>query len=105
LAYDFRYKPDETDKPLSWNIPHQPRLDWQFWFAALRDPSSQPWLTALMQRLREGAPSVLGLLRHNPFPDAPPLYVRWVIDRYHFSSSEERRQTGPVWSRERVETD
>jgi hypothetical protein len=105
LAYDFRYKPDETDKPLSWNIPHQPRLDWQLWFAALRDPSSQPWLTALMQRLREGSPPVLRLLQHNPFPDAPPLYVRWVIDRYHFNSSEERRQTGPVWNRERVETD
>ena len=105
LAYDFRYKPDETDKPLSWNIPHQPRLDWQFWFAALGDPAEQPWLSALMQRLREGSPSVLGLLRHNPFPDAPPLYVRLVIDRYHFTSPLERSETGRVWRRERVEAD
>ena len=102
LAYDFRYKPDATDKPLGWNIPHQPRLDWQFWFAALGNPSSQPWLTALMQRLQEGAPPVLGLLRHNPFPEVPPLYVRLVIDRYHFTSPEERRQTGEVWRRERI---
>ena len=103
--YAFRYKPDDSDKPLSWNIPHQPRLDWQFWFAALGDPSSQPWLTALMQRLREGSSPVLGLLQHNPFPDAPPLYIRLVIDRYHFTSPEERRQTGQVWRRERMEAD
>jgi hypothetical protein len=105
LAYEFLYKPDETDKPLSWNIPHQPRLDWQFWFAALGDPTEQPWLSALMQRLREGSPPVLGLLRHNPFPGAPPLYVRLVIDRYHFTSPLERSQTGRVWRRERVEAD
>ncbi|MFM8444888.1 MAG: lipase maturation factor family protein, partial [Methylococcus sp.] len=34
-AYGFRYKPDASDQPLGWNIPHQPRLDWQCWFAAL----------------------------------------------------------------------
>ena len=105
LAYAFRYKPDETDKPLSWNIPHQPRLDWQFWFAALGDPAKQPWLSALMQRLREGSPQVLGLLRHNPFPDRPPLYVRLVIDRYHFTSPVERSEIGRVWRRERVDAD
>jgi hypothetical protein len=105
FAYDFRYKPDATHKALGWNIPHQPRLDWQFWFAALGNPSSQPWLTALVQCLREGSPPVLGLLQHNPFPDAPPLYIRLVIDRYHFTSPEERRQTGQVWRRERMEAD
>ena len=105
LAYAFRYKPDEPDKPLGWNIPHQPRLDWQFWFAALGDPAEQPWLSALMQRLREGSPPVLGLLRHNPFPDAPPLYVRLVIDRYHFTSPVERGETGRVWRKERAEAD
>ena len=36
--YEFRYKPgDEMRAPPS-NIPHQPRLDWQMWFAALDDP-------------------------------------------------------------------
>ena len=103
--FTFRYKPDDSDKPLSWNIPHQPRLDWQFWFAALGDPSTQPWLTALMQRLGEGSSPVLGLLQHNPFSDAPPLYIRLVIDRYHFTSPEDRRQTGQVWRRERMEAD
>jgi len=27
-------------------------------------------------RLLQGSPPVLGLLKHNPFPDAPPKYVR-----------------------------
>jgi hypothetical protein len=105
LAYEFRYKPDETDKPLRWNIPHQPRLDWQFWFAALGDPAEQPWLSALIQRLREGSPSVLGLLRHNPFPDAPPLYVRLVVERFNFTSAEERKSSGQIWRREQVKPD
>lgn len=100
-AYGFRYKPDTTDKPLAWNIPHQPRLDWQLWFAALGDPSDQPWLSAFLQRLREGSAPVLGLLRHNPFPGAPPRYVRIAVADYHFTSPEERAQTGDIWRRPR----
>jgi hypothetical protein len=33
--YDFRYKPGELTRAPPWNIPHQHRLDWQMWFAAL----------------------------------------------------------------------
>ena len=32
--YVFRYKPGPLERRPSWNIPHQPRLDWQMWFAA-----------------------------------------------------------------------
>lgn len=102
-AYEFRYKPDVTNRPLRWNIPHQPRLDWQFWFAALGGPAERPWLSSFLQRLREGSVPVLGLLRHNPFPDAPPRYIRLVIERYHFTTPEERALTGQIWRRERVE--
>ena len=42
--YEFKYKPGELTKPLGWNIPHQPRLDWQMWFAALGSPRNNPWL-------------------------------------------------------------
>lgn len=27
--YEFWYKPGNISAPLKWNIPHQPRLDWQ----------------------------------------------------------------------------
>jgi predicted DCC family thiol-disulfide oxidoreductase YuxK len=36
--YEFSYKPGDVRRPPRWNIPHQPRLDWQMWFAALDDP-------------------------------------------------------------------
>ena len=49
------------------SLPHQPRLDWQMWFAALSSPGHQPWLLALVWRLLEGRTEVLGLLD----PDTP----------------------------------
>ena len=104
-TYGFRYKPDAYDQPLGWNIPHQPRLDWQFWFAALGDPAAQPWLAAFLQRLRENSAPVLGLLRHNPFPDEPPRYVRVVVERYHFTSPDERALNGRIWRQDRRVTD
>ena len=41
--YEFRYKPGDVARRPPWNIPHQPRLDWQMWFAALDDPQQLPW--------------------------------------------------------------
>jgi lipase maturation factor 1 len=41
-----------------WNIPHQPRLDWQMWFAALDDPQRVPWFSRFLERLLENEPSV-----------------------------------------------
>ena len=35
LAYEFKYKPGDLTRPPAWVAPHQPRLDWQMWFAAL----------------------------------------------------------------------
>ena len=40
-TYEFDYKPGALDAPLGWNIPHQPRLDWQMWFAVLRPPQKK----------------------------------------------------------------
>lgn len=34
--------------------PHQPRLDWQMWFAALGSYQSNPWLVHLVYRLLVG---------------------------------------------------
>ena len=43
--YDFLYKPGDVMRRPRWNIPHQPRLDWQMWFAALDNPRYLPWFT------------------------------------------------------------
>jgi lipase maturation factor 1 len=78
--YRFRYKPDDVRKPPRIAAPHQPRLDWQMWFAALGPPPV--WFGNLMGRLLEGSPDVLRLFEHDPFPEHPPTYVREVRGLY-----------------------
>ena len=34
-AIEFRYKPGNVSEAPKFVAPHQPRLDWQMWFAAL----------------------------------------------------------------------
>jgi len=99
-AYEFKYKPGVLTKPLSWNIPHQPRLDWQMWFAALGDERRNAWLLRFMEKLRDGSEPVLSLLHHNPFPEHPPRYLRASLYRYYFAKPEVRSATGQVWQRE-----
>src|SRR6516225_4759609 len=67
--YEFRYKPGDLARPPPWNIPHQPRLDWQMWFAALDDPRRLRWFWAFLRRLLENEPTVTALLDRNPFAD------------------------------------
>jgi Lipase maturation factor len=45
--YEFRYKPGDLNRRPPWNIPNQPRLDWQMWFAALDDAQRLPWFFSL----------------------------------------------------------
>ena len=56
----------------------------------------------LLRRLLEGSPRVLALLGRNPFPTAPPRYVRLTYYRYRFTTRAEWRRTGASWVREFV---
>jgi predicted DCC family thiol-disulfide oxidoreductase YuxK len=100
--YEFKWKPGDVKRAPGWCAPHQPRLDWQMWFAALETPEQNPWLVGLIVRLLEGSQDVTGLLAHNPFPDKPPNYIRAMFYRYRFTNSEERRQTGAWWKRQEL---
>lgn len=100
--YGFKYKPGDIARGLPWNIPHQPRLDWQMWFAALESPARILWFSHFMQRLLEGEKQVTDLLEINPFPAHPPLYVRALLYDYRFTSPEEKAKSGHVWERELV---
>ncbi len=100
--YVFKWKPGPLDRAPGFVAPHQPRLDWQMWFAALGDFRSNPWFVRLMRQLLENAPPVTGLLKTNPFSDAPPRYIRATLYQYRFTDVEEHRQTGDWWKRERV---
>jgi hypothetical protein len=102
LPYEFKWKPGDVKRAPGWCAPHQPRLDWQMWFAALETPQENPWFIALVLRLLQGSRDVNGLLAHNPFPDKPPRYVRAMFYRYRFTTMDERHQTGEWWKREEL---
>jgi len=98
--YEFKYKPGDPKRPPPWVAPHQPRLDWQMWFAALGSYRSNPWFVGLMRRLLQGSPDVLALLETNPFPSRPPRFVRAIVYDYHFSDFAGRNATGKWWRRD-----
>jgi predicted DCC family thiol-disulfide oxidoreductase YuxK len=102
MQYEFKWKPGGVKRAPGWCAPHQPRLDWQMWFAALETPRQNPWFIALIFRLLQGSQDVSGLLARNPFPDKPPRYMRAMFYRYRFTTAEERRQSGAWWKRQEL---
>ena len=96
--YEFRYKPGDVMRRPPWNIPHQPRLDWQMWFAALEDPRGLRWFAGFLRRLLENEPAVTSLLQRNPFPGKPPTYVRALFYDYRYAEFGEK-PAGRWWNR------
>ena len=86
-TYEFKWKPGDPNRRPSFVEPHLPRLDWQMWFAALRpNYQSTPWFPNLVYRMLEGSDGVLGLLKTNPFQDAPPAMIRAQLYDYRFTN-------------------
>jgi lipase maturation factor 1 len=102
LPYEFKWNPGNVKRAPAWCAPHQPRLDWQMWFAALDAPRGNTWFVALVYRLLQGSPQVTGLLANNPFQDTAPRYIRAIFYRYRFTTADERRRTGAWWIREEL---
>ncbi|HLN58227.1 MAG TPA: lipase maturation factor family protein, partial [Thermoanaerobaculia bacterium] len=98
--YEFRWKPGDPKRPPRQVAPHQPRLDWQMWFAALGTYQENPWFIAFVARLLQGSPDVERLLLRNPFPNHPPRYIRAVLFEYRFTDAAERRAAGAWWKTE-----
>ena len=96
-AYRFPFKPGEPSRAPAWATPHQPRLDWQMWFAALTTPERAPWTYDLAFALLEARPHVLALLE-DPFDGARPKYVRILRRPYRFTTPDERARTGHWWA-------
>ena len=99
--YEFRWKPGDPSRRPRLVAPHQPRLDWQMWFAALNPRGNSYWLDRLAVHILRGTPAVLDLLGPNPFPDAPPRWLRIAFYDYTFTTPDERRSTGNWWKRQR----
>ncbi len=98
--YEFRWKPGDLSRRPGFVEPHQPRLDWQMWFAALGSLDQNPWVEGFLARLLEGSPDVLRLLKTNPFPVHPPRFIRALQYDYRFTSFDEKHRTGNWWKRE-----
>jgi predicted DCC family thiol-disulfide oxidoreductase YuxK len=99
-TYTFRYKPGDPARAPRWVAPHQPRLDWQMWFAALGNYRENPWFSAFMYRLLSASPDVLGLLEKDPFAGHRPKYVRALAFEYRFSDIHYKDTAQLWWRRE-----
>lgn len=121
--YEFKFKIGDVRRAPPLVEPHQPRLDWQMWFAALGAHTSDPnsllpelrtnpammfrmfesgvdvWFLNFAARLLEGSPQVLALMDQNPFPDAPPKFIRARLFDYKFAEVNEPLATGTWWIR------
>ena len=100
--YEFRGKPGDPRRRPRQVAPYHLRLDWLMWFAALSPGYAEDWFVPLVLRLLQNDGPTLALLRTNPFPDAPPAYVRARLFEYRFTTRAERRATGEWWRRKLV---
>lgn len=108
--YELPWKPGALDRAPGFAAPHMPRLDWQLWFDGLAIEHlltggrgrSDIVTPSLLAALRRGSPAVRDLLAEDPFPAAPPRFLRWRLYRYRFTSGAERAATGDWWQREPV---
>jgi hypothetical protein len=87
--YEFKGKPGNVRRHPCIVSPYHWRLDWQMWFAAMSPPEFHPWIFTLVQKLLEGEKRILRLLAHNPFPNAPPKFIRADWYRYQFTKQGE----------------
>ncbi|XP_052802806.1 lipase maturation factor 2-like [Mya arenaria] len=97
--YEFYYKPGALNRRPPVVAPHQPRLDWQMWFAALGSYQHNQWFLNFAYRLLHNEPTVLELIQYNPFPSKPPKYIRALLYKYHFTETGKKSSMG-WWTRE-----
>lgn len=83
--YVLPYMPGPVDRAPTWNIPYQPRLDWQMWFASYQGLQQSRWIERLLQRLLENSAPVLRLFDANPFRGHTPKLVRAQLYDYRFA--------------------
>jgi hypothetical protein len=110
--YEFKGKPGNPMRRPPQVAPYHPRLDWLVWFLPFSVtvhsrriwiPGHELWFIRFVYRLLENDRPTLNLLRHNPFENRRPAYVRARFYQYRYSSSEERRRTGAWWTRRLID--
>ena len=96
--YEFKAKPGDPNRRPPFVAPYQPRIDWQIWFAAMASPADYPWTLHFVWKLLHNDPGTLSLTANNPFPNAPPHYIRARLYRYQFAPLGEKAW----WKREPI---
>ena len=97
--YEFQGKPGDVRRMPPQFAPYHLRLDWLMWFLPLSPIYGERWFVPFLGKLLEGDRATLAQLRINPFPDAPPTYIRARLYRYRFTTWREWRETGAWWDR------
>jgi hypothetical protein len=97
--YEFKGKPGDPRRLPPQVAPYHLRLDWLMWFLPLSPRYGESWFVPFLAHLLLGDRAILQLLRRNPFPDRPPVWIRAQLFRYRFTSWAERRRTGAWWTR------
>jgi len=103
LDYEFKGKPGDPGRLPPQVAPYHLRLDWLMWFEAMSPSPHSGWFFNLLAKLLEGDRATLSLLRTNPFPDAPPRYIRAQYYRFVFTTPDEHRASGLWWNRQLVD--
>ena len=101
-AYEFKCKPGDVERRPCVVAPYHYRLDWQIWFAAMENAGSNPWLLHLIEKLLQNDAGALSLLANNPFPQAPPRFIR--AERYTYEFTRVGEPGRAWWKRTRVGT-
>lgn len=100
---EFMYKPGNMTAAPPVVTPHQPRLDWQMWFAALGPNTQSPWFSSLLHRLLQGKQDVIRLIQTDvnqyPFSKQPPAYLRAHRYKYWFTEPKEDGSYPQRWWR------
>ncbi|MGO1543767.1 MAG: lipase maturation factor family protein [Gulosibacter sp.] len=102
-AYEFPGKPGDVMRTPRQFAPYHLRLDWLMWFAAL-GAYREKWFARFLDRLLRAEPSILRLLRVDPFDGEPPALIRVRVFEYRYATRAERRETGAYWVRTQVGT-
>ncbi|MCL4128101.1 UNVERIFIED_CONTAM: hypothetical protein GTU68_007157, partial [Idotea baltica] len=96
---EFPSKPGRVDRAPPFIVPHQPRVDWQLWFAALGSYTQNPWFVSMAHKFLAGEKEVLNFLdRSSPWRQKPPKYIRALKYFYHYTSLNDT--SGNWWRRE-----
>lgn len=102
-AYALPCQPGDPQRRPCFVTPYHYRLDWLMWFAALEYDAygglgREDWVLHLVYKLLRGERGVMRLLANDPFPEAPPRWVRVMVYRYRFTRWGD--DTDAWWTRE-----